>query len=163
MGALGVEEGFDRLFEAAVEEVLVARVRDQGRGEGRGRCPRASARGLHGREARSGSDGIPEVSFVGVGRLGFQKARSGSDGIGEAAGHMKPVDRIQKKQRPHPLVEIRALVAEGFERGRLVEQLLEACPAADRINGAVPRRRIGCGDDVDEVAGGRRNWWHGRR
>ena len=58
---------------------------------------------------------------------------------GEQRGQVEAVDGMQEKQRPHALVEIVALAAEGVERIGFGEQWIEAETRA----GGVERRCCG--------------------
>jgi hypothetical protein len=47
---------------------------------------------------------------------------------------MEPVDGVEEEERPHPLVEVGAPMAEGLECGALREQLCDGGVVADRVD-----------------------------
>ena len=63
---------------------------------------------------------------------------------------VKPVDRIQEKQRPHAFVQVCALPPKHLKRSRLRQQLLDGQLAADSIGRAVTGVRLRRRDDRDE-------------
>src|SRR5204863_329598 len=64
---------------------------------------------------------------------------------------MEAVNRIEKKQRPHPLVEVRALMAKLLQLRGGGEQLFERSWPAKRVQRLIAHSRVWTFDDVDQV------------
>jgi hypothetical protein len=65
---------------------------------------------------------------------------------------MKAVNRVEKQQRPDPLVKILATAAEGFELVGLGDQFIERRGAAERVERLIPHGSVGRSDELDEFA-----------
>ena len=139
VGFLRRKESLDRLLEPPVQQMLVALVGNQ-----RG-IEMADPTALSLRKPNRVSDSA------------FRKPNRVSDGDlpCQPCRHVKPVDRVEKKQCPHAFVEVAAFAAKPLERGALPEQLLERSPSTHGLHRLIPRGRVGGGDDRDEPR------WHG--
>ena len=62
------------------------------------------------------------------------------------------MDAGEEKQRPHALIEARALPPECLQGRAFGQQCLGGRPLADAFDGAVALGRVGGGDNRDECA-----------
>jgi hypothetical protein len=70
---------------------------------------------------------------------------------GKFTGEVKAMNGVEKKERPHPLVEVIRLPPKLIERLALFQELLQSQPVADGSEGSVADRRIPARDDVQEL------------
>ena len=63
--------------------------------------------------------------------------------------NVEPMNRIEKEQRPHPLVKIVIAPPKRIQLGALLEQLFRRHGRATRIQGLVACSWIGGRDDAD--------------
>ena len=116
---------------------------------GRGQGARQSCGRAHGRERQQSVNGFMETPLQNL-RQRFRR-----HGLpGRHAGfirQMEAVNRVQKKLRPHPLVQVVAFAAEPVERHSLLHQLRDACLLAKAIERPVPALAGNGGDDADQL------------
>ena len=72
---------------------------------------------------------------------------------------VKAVDGVEEEERPHPLVEVLAAVAEGLEGGRFGEQVRYRRIVRERVERLVANGRVERGDDLDEAGHSSRSNW----
>jgi hypothetical protein len=66
---------------------------------------------------------------------------------------VEAMDRVQKKQRPHPLVQVPARTAEAVQLFALGQQVRQRRVTAERVQRQVADGGVVGGDDAGQVAG----------
>ena len=74
-------------------------------------------------------------------------------GVGAGTvGQVEAVDGVEEEQRADLLVQVVVGTAKAVKGGTLLQERFEGKVAAEFVEGAIPLRRIGSGDDVGQEA-----------
>ncbi len=116
----------------------------------RGQSARQSGGRARGRERQQRVNGFVKTALENVRqhfrRHGFPGRHAGF------VRQMETVNRVQKKMRPHPLVQVVAFAAELIQRCGFRHQLRRAGPLAKAIERPVPALAGSGRDDADQLA-----------